>query len=706
MIQVWLSLSLVRGVNAACTPDTRPESWGARSRSAGSVLTVRTLDWGRPGSLRPPTRSVPVSEWRDPRWPDHANAEPGDGLSEWWSRTNRGVEQSWRLDFRPDGAGPVALDVLTSAACPSVQWTVGGLRAWDSTGRDLVVRGVPIRDGFRVEVDDDSAVYPVFVDPLYQTPEEAIGAGSSAYGVGDVNGDGFDDVLVFENRAGVSLYSGSGDSLVPGATVRYGGFGVLGSPAAGDVNGDGLADLILPGPSRDATDPARFAEVFGDRDGLPSATDGILTDRWLSGGSTSVYLSAAAGDVDGDGFGDVLTGGYGVTSGGTDGGYVHLFRGSAGGLREASEVALGAPDGDSLDGSDFSGAGDLDGDGLADVWARGENDAGDHCLAITYAGAGEPGDPSLGPVYDLTSGGCGAFIAAGDLNGDGYDDLAEGAPNTAVAGEPGSVSFYLGSAAGPSGSPGGSVSGGAGVVHLGLNARPCNDVDGDGFDDALVLGEGADGEEQWQVVRGSSSGPIDPPTQTLFAGEWFGFSAVAFPSSAGDINGDGYEDVVETIDGFSTYSGDFGLGQYLYEGYPDALTAHDEDGDGVPADDDCSDSDASVGAAGTRYVDSDRDGYGGPYSGVACPNAPGYSDLPGDCNDADPTIHPGATDIPGDGIDQDCDGTDGSGGADSDDAPESGSPKHGCVGCGTGTATPAPFALLAVSLVLARRRRA
>jgi hypothetical protein len=83
----------------------------------------------------------------------------------------------------------------------------------------------------------------------------------------------------------------------------------------------------------------------------------------------------------------------------------------------------------------------------------------------------------------------------------------------------------------------------------------------------------------------------------------------------------------------------------------------DRDNDGVPADEDCDDSDASVGAPVTYYTDSDGDGHGDPATAdAACTEPADSSTLGDDCNDADATIYPGSDDIC-DGIDNDCDGT-------------------------------------------------
>jgi hypothetical protein len=61
------------------------------------------------------------------------------------------------------------------------------------------------------------------------------------------------------------------------------------------------------------------------------------------------------------------------------------------------------------------------------------------------------------------------------------------------------------------------------------------------------------------------------------------------------------------------------------------------------------------------FLDVDGDGFGGPDTVTACAQPAGTSAVPGDCDDAEPSVFPGAVDVPGDGLDQDCDGADGTG---------------------------------------------
>ena len=108
----------------------------------------------------------------------------------------------------------------------------------------------------------------------------------------------------------------------------------------------------------------------------------------------------------------------------------------------------------------------------------------------------------------------------------------------------------------------------------------------------------------------------------------FGYSV----AGAGDVNQDGGQDII-----VGAYNESSGLGTArIYFG-----VAHptDRDGDSVPIEADCDDSDPAVGAPYTRYVDADGDGYGSTTAVTACADDAGYSDNSTDCNDADSHHH-------------------------------------------------------------------
>jgi hypothetical protein len=223
---------------------------------------------------------------------------------------------------------------------------------------------------------------------------------------------------------------------------------------AGDVDGDGLADLLVGAPGNDdaGSDSGATYVVLGEAAGTLdlSAADAKLVGE--DAGDWAGSAVAGAGDVDGDGRADLLIGALYDDDGGTDAGAAYVVLGGVAGALDLSAAAarlIGEGPSDWA-GSAVAGAGDVDGDGRADllVGAQGDDDGGKYAGAA-YLVLGAPGGTvdlgsadaklvgiALGDV-------AGALLAgAGDLNGDAYDDLAVSAPDSGS--ESGAVYLLLG----------------------------------------------------------------------------------------------------------------------------------------------------------------------------------------------------------------------------------------------------------------------
>jgi hypothetical protein len=228
--------------------------------------------------------------------------------------------------------------------------------------------------------------------------------------------------------------------------------------SAGDVNGDGFDDLIVGAPGADpdalGTEGATYV-VFGTAGGFASTFD-LSTLNGLTGfrldgvaaGDNAGYSVSSAGDVNGDGFDDLIVGAYLAEPGGLESGAAFVLFGATGGF--ASTIDLATLDGltgfrldgmaaDDSAGRSVSSAGDVNGDGFDDliVGASGVAGATGASYVVFGAAGGFASTIDLSTL-DGTTGfrldgvavidRAGNSVAgAGDVNGDGFDDLIVGA---------------------------------------------------------------------------------------------------------------------------------------------------------------------------------------------------------------------------------------------------------------------------------------
>ncbi len=365
----------------------------------------------------------------------------------------------------------------------------------------------------------------------------------------DVNADGLPDLLVgaiaAESDVGVAyLYAGTepgsdaGIATDPVAIASPAGEnGLFGSSvaSAGDVNGDGFADVVIGarGVAGQKNDGAAYV-FLGRPKGLaakPTALLGPATADSEFGGSV-----ASAGDVNGDGYADVLVGALGA-------GAAYLYLGSANGIGATPTPLAGGGSG-GMFGISVASAGDVNGDGYGDVLAGGSR-IGSTGAAYLYLGSANGLSTSPLVIASPVSGsnavnaGFGYAVAsAGDVNGDGLADVVIGAIG---ANSPSGAAYvYLGSASGALGPPV-TLDGGSDETFLfGESVAAAGDLNGDGFGDVVVATGGNDVVGGAYVFLGGAGGIRTPAAGYMEVGG----SLDTTVAGAGDVNGDGFADIV------------------------------------------------------------------------------------------------------------------------------------------------------------------
>lgn len=446
------------------------------------------------------------------------------------------------------------------------------------------------------------------------------GAGTATTGVGDLNGDGFSDLLigapggdpggnadageayiVFGKAAGFSAaldlngISGADGAVINGIAANDLTGGSV--ARAGDFNGDGVADALVGAESAGGAGAAfvlygeqTFAAPasFADLDG----SDGFRIDGVDPNDATGRGLGSA-GDVNGDGIDDLIIGADGGDAAAADAGEVYVVFGGADVQTGTLDLAtLDATEGFRLDGpaagdqAGFAveGAGDVNGDGVGDLIIGalysdpGANaDAGESYIVFgTVGGLAGPVDLSAldgADGFSLTGAAAGDnagvdVASAGDVNGDGFADFLIGARYA----DPGAVSnagsgFLVFGGAGAfaasidlaalDGTDGVRLDGVAADDNAGQTLKGLGDVNADGFDDFIVTARLADDGGDANagaayVVFGKAAGfaaSVDLAALTLTDGfqltgidadDQAGFSA----GRAGDVNGDGFADII------------------------------------------------------------------------------------------------------------------------------------------------------------------
>ncbi len=461
-------------------------------------------------------------------------------------------------------------------------------------------------------------------------------SGFSVSSAGDVNGDGYDDLIIgaWGGDPGGDLsgetYLVYGGASAPGtdgvldlgALDGMNGFTLTGIDAgdqsgrsvssAGDVNGDGYDDLIIGAFRADPNGDNEAGETYIVYGGASApGTDGELNLGMLDGtngftltgidaGDRSGSSVSSAGDVNGDGYDDLIIGAYWADPNGDNyAGETYIVYGGASAPGTEGVLDLSALNGTNgftltgIDAFDFSSysvssAGDVNGDGYDDliIGARFASPNGDSNAGETYLVYGGASAPGTDGVLDLsTLDGTNGFIltgidagdlsgfsvsSAGDVNGDGYDDLIIGARDADPNGEDSGETYIIYGGASVPGTDGeldlSALNGTNGFILTGIDeadesgfsVSSAGDVNGDGYDDLIIGANRADpngefGAGETYMIYGGASAPGTNGVLDLGALGTNGFILTGIDandqsgrsvSSAGDVNGDGYDDLI------------------------------------------------------------------------------------------------------------------------------------------------------------------
>jgi Ca2+-binding RTX toxin-like protein len=433
-------------------------------------------------------------------------------------------------------------------------------------------------------------------------------SGYSVEGIGDFNGDGFDDIAVGAERANsssgvINVIFGAASGFAGTSSVndldgadgfRLEGFSsnAFRRATGGDINGDGKADLL--------TGSGAFSFTFGN-DGVTTVLLG--TDAALAADISVTDLDGADGfrfiggefrervGVDSVGIGDFMAGGYGATvDGDSTAGITHIVFGQTSALgRDNFFAGLDGSDGMDLKGFrefQFSGrqaseAGDMNGDGLADVAIAGFGDGSQSDGEVFVVFGRNDGLASLS--LDTLDGADGfsfsgigdqsytgrSLGAAGDINGDGFDDFVIGSyGDDTAATNAGRAVVIFGAASGlPASLTAADLDGSDGFLIDGLEVRDnlgssvdtAGDFNGDGIDDLLVFarfakfGNPVDVGEAYVIygTTGGFSAAFDLANLDASEGAHLRPAPVAYDfilaidtaNGIGDVNGDGFDDI-------------------------------------------------------------------------------------------------------------------------------------------------------------------
>ncbi len=452
-------------------------------------------------------------------------------------------------------AGTLAIDAISDGgafAGSAITWpAISLLAAGDSTVFTVTARGPSIgpvegrasavsvtSDPQPSNNDGSSASALVRLLTAFTTLQMIRGEGAGdQFGwlmenLGDIDADGVADYVVTAptndqggtNAGKVYVYSGATGALIRTFTGTAGEQLGAGVDMAGDIDGDGTGDLIVGAPASASGRAAIFSGATGTL--IRSISGPTLNEQFG-------FSVARAGDVNNDQVDDVIVGAPSAAGTGAGAGRAYVYSGQDGSLLYTLNPAVAG----AAFGSSVGGPGDLNADGFDDLLVGAPNTTGGGRVYVISGATGTMLYPSVAP--DATGGSLGNFWleSPGDLDGDNVPDIfAADITNRAGGTNSGRAYVYSGA----DGSTIHTLTGEQPNDQFGIG-RGADDANNDGVRDIFVAGwlnsEGGAAAGKAYLYSGMNGTLLRTFTGTT-AGENLGFDAV----SIGDVDGDGIPD--------------------------------------------------------------------------------------------------------------------------------------------------------------------